>query len=150
MPRPKQTARKPTPSQINQTALRKPTRGAPPKQAPPKPAPPVDDPPAPPVDDPPSQTPSINSYPQVKDPSKVDRPIEEEIHENLSTAWKVDTGHQMCYIFDTISPARQFKRGMPFDDDKEFADYAPEPWEDLTDTDNEETGWMPFKPVKHT
>jgi hypothetical protein len=53
----------------------------------------------------------------------------------------------MCFIFDAITPARQFKRGMPYQADAEFPDYGPEPWVDLTESDDPTTGWMPYKPI---
>jgi len=51
----------------------------------------------------------------------------------------------MCFIFDTISPARQFKRGMPFDEDGEFPEYAEEESGNVTETDDN-LGLMPYMP----
>lgn len=145
MPRAKQTARTNRVGQSNLLPRKlRPhapaTKSTPSKKVPPKVIPP----------NPRSPSPLPASYPQTTDPSEVREPVKKEVHRNLRTAWKVDTGHQMCYIFDSISPARQFKRGTPFDRNKEFPGFGPYPWDDLTDTDGEDPGWMPFAPVKHT
>ena len=52
----------------------------------------------------------------------------------------------MCFIFDAFTPARQFKRGTLYKENLDFADYGPEPWDDLTDTDTAPPGWLPYKP----
>jgi len=52
----------------------------------------------------------------------------------------------MCYIFDTVNPAMQFKRGMAYDDEADdFPEYGPESSGDLTETDVAGSGLMPFK-----
>jgi hypothetical protein len=55
----------------------------------------------------------------------------------------------MWFIFDAVSPARRFKRGVMYSDDAEFVDYNPRSPGDFTETDCEPVGWMPVKPPLH-
>jgi len=75
-------------------------------------------------------------------------PVEELVDEELANAWRVNRHNQMCFIFDVINPARQFKRGMKYKEDQDFADYGPDPWYDLTEDDCKD-GWTPYKPLSH-
>lgn len=102
-----------------------------------------------PIPELPSSPISDSSYPETTDPTKVTRPVEELVHEMMSRAWKVNNDRPMCFIFDVVNPARQFKRGMLYDEDAEFPDYGPEPWDDLTEADTDEPGWMPYKPIAY-
>ena len=53
----------------------------------------------------------------------------------------------MCYIFDAVSPARQFKRGLPFAESATFPDYADGSPGDITETDmKDDPGLMPYMP----
>jgi len=77
-------------------------------------------------------------------------PVEELVDEELANAWRVNRHNQMCFIFDVINPARQFKRGMKYKEDQDFADYGPDPWYDLTEDDCKVgSGWTPYKPLSH-
>lgn len=68
-------------------------------------------------------------------PRLVKGPVRELIHENLAGAkWKIYR-HQMCYIFDAVVPARQWKRGTVYTEEEPWAEYGPPPWPDLTETD---------------
>ncbi|KAF9641961.1 hypothetical protein BDM02DRAFT_3194173 [Thelephora ganbajun] len=87
------------------------------------------------------------SYAGTVDPNAVTGPVGRHVHENLSDGWKINKELPMWFIFDAFSPARQFKRGTPYTDDGEFADYGPESLGDLTETDGEPPGWMPYKPA---
>ena len=54
----------------------------------------------------------------------------------LRTGWKVNRHLQMCYIFDSVSPAQQWKRGTMYTEDDPWATYGPgPPWPDLTESD---------------
>lgn len=70
------------------------------------------------------------------DPTIVTEPVDEYIHEKLEAAWKVHPKHQMCYIFDFVTPGRQWKRGTKYTEQDPFADYGLPPWPDLTETDD--------------
>jgi hypothetical protein len=76
----------------------------------------------------------------------VDRPVEDLVHPSLRSAWKISNDLAMWYIFDVVSPARRFKRNTPYTEEADFADYGPQSYEDLTETDGEKPGWMPYKP----
>ena len=42
----------------------------------------------------------------------------------------------MCYIFEAVTPGRQWKRGTVYTEEEPFALYGPPPWPDLTETDD--------------
>lgn len=89
-------------------------------------------------------------YAKTMDRKMVVGPVEELVDEELANAWKVNRHNQMCFIFDVVNPARQFKRGMRYKEDQDFADYGPDPWYDLTEDDCKEgSGWTPYKPLSH-
>lgn len=69
------------------------------------------------------------------DPTLVDQPVIDLVHKNLTNAWRLHPQHQMCYIFDFVTPARQWKRGTRYTEDDPRATYGPAPWPDLTETD---------------
>jgi hypothetical protein len=52
----------------------------------------------------------------------------------------------MCLLFDVVSPARRFKRGMVYDDDATFPEYDEGNPGDITETDGDPPGWMPYMP----
>lgn len=73
------------------------------------------------------------------------QPVASKIHENLKTAWVVNPKLEMCFAFDYISPARQFKRGVPYDESMNFPEPGDTPPDDLTETDSGEAiGWIPY------
>jgi hypothetical protein len=74
---------------------------------------------------------------QQTDPTLVQHPIDRFVHKKLRYGWKVHPQHQMCYIFDFVTPARQWKRGTKYTDANPFAFYGPAPWPDLTETDDD-------------
>jgi hypothetical protein len=57
------------------------------------------------------------------DPTRVDQPVSAAVHPNLQKAWAINKTLPMCFIFDHVSPARRFKRGMLFSDDIEYPAY---------------------------
>ena len=89
-------------------------------------------------------------YEKTTDPAKVESPVMRVVHNALTEAWKIYPSTELCFIFDAVSPARQFKRGTLYHDDLEFADYGPEPWDELTETDTTSPGWLPYKPELYT
>jgi hypothetical protein len=82
--------------------------------------------------------------PGETDPAKVNRPISTIVHENLKSAWAINKALPMCFIFDTISPARQFKRGTPFDEQGQFPEYSEGELNNVTETDGDPIPWMPY------
>lgn len=89
------------------------------------------------------------AYENTTDPLLVTHPVERLVHESLSESWKVTRGNQMCFIFDAHSPARQFKRGVPFRQNAEYPIYGKPPYDNLTETDEDEPGLMPFSPCNY-
>ena len=79
------------------------------------------------------------------DPAKVKWPITRLVGPSLATAWRVNQKHDMCFIFDSTSPAHRFKRGMVFNEEANF----PEDTQDgeITKTDGPGPGWMPVDPA---
>jgi hypothetical protein len=57
----------------------------------------------------------------------------------------------MWFIFDGHTPARQFKRSMPYDSDEEFPPYGTHPWSDLTESDlsGSDGALMPYAPASY-
>jgi len=80
----------------------------------------------------------------ITDPVMVKQPVIDLIDPALSAAWKVNRKHDMCFIFNPISPARRFKRGMVYD---EAANFPVDTCDgDITETDGPGRGWMPVDP----
>lgn len=77
--------------------------------------------------------PSVDST----DPTIAVEPAEGFIHKSLVNGWKIYPQHQMCYIFDAVTPGRQWKRGTKYTDASPWAEYGPAPWPDLTESDDE-------------
>ena len=87
--------------------------------------------------------------PGETDPTRVNRPISTAIHNNLKDAWMINKALPMCFIFDSVSPARRFKRGMLYTDDGDFPDYNEEDVGDVTETDTDLPGLMPYMPDEY-
>jgi len=81
----------------------------------------------------------------ITDPARVKRPTTNLLSPSLSTAWRVNGKHKMCLIFDAISPACRFKRGMVYDDEVNFPKDTFDG--DITETDGPGPGWMPVDPT---
>jgi hypothetical protein len=77
-------------------------------------------------------------------PAEVKRPVIKLVSPALAAAWRVNRKQEMCFIFDAVSPARRFKRGMVFDEKADF----PKDTRDgnITETDGPGPGWMPVDP----
>lgn len=55
----------------------------------------------------------------------------------------------MCFLFDSVSPARQFKIGSKYTDEDPFADYGPPPYGgSITETDDDNV-LQPFYPIEY-
>ena len=88
-------------------------------------------------------------YSATTDPTLVDRPVEGLVHGALKHAWAINNNHKMSHIFDSVNPARQFRREMVYDQDASFPEHSSADDEYLTDTDGPAPGWMPFNPEPH-
>jgi hypothetical protein len=74
---------------------------------------------------------------------------EEEVHENLINGYRIHRRGQLCYLFDYITPGRQWKRGTKYSDKTPWAEYGEPPWPDLTETD-EQGVLQPYYPREFT
>jgi hypothetical protein len=90
---------------------------------------------------------SDGEYSQITDTAAVNGPVKSLVHETMGNAWTINANHAMAFIFDAISPARQFKRGMLYDANANFPKYDSE---DHTETDTVAPGWMPFRPKSYS
>ena len=98
-------------------------------------------------DPPPSPSPHEQDSLTITDPTGVSKLIDRLVHPAMRCTWKVNTSNAMCYIFDAVNLAIQFKQGMPYDiGAHNFPEYGPESSEDLMEINTVEPGWMPFKP----
>jgi hypothetical protein len=87
-------------------------------------------------------------------PSLVTGPVLDLMHPALNDAWQINQSNQMCFIFDVVNPAQQFKRGTRYDDsdDDPFPEYDPNPEEDPNVTESDLTNGpkrRPYKPVSY-
>ena len=80
------------------------------------------------------RTPSEPSPDEV-DSARVGQPTSTSIHQNLQSAWRVNRRLPMCFIFDSISPARRFKRGMLHSEEADFPIYSDSEAGNVTETD---------------
>ena len=90
-----------------------------------------------------------DEYGGVIDPMLVTQPVKRLVHKSLGNAWSIRPDHQMWFIFDSHSPARHFKRGTLRQAGAQPPMYDPERFGELTDTDIDPPGWMPFAPAIH-
>lgn len=93
--------------------------------------------------------------PDETDPARITQPISAHVHDALKNAWRINRALPMCFIFDSVSPARQFKRGMLFSDVDFTHQYPRYPKKDSSDVDDitETDGdppWMPYWPRAYT
>ena len=84
------------------------------------------------------------------DPREVIEPVTKLIHISFAEVkWRLYTYHQMCWIFDSVSPARQWKRGTVYTDEDPWAEYGDSPWSELTETDDPRAPQQPYCPREH-
>ena len=93
--------------------------------------------------------PNDGKYMAITDVSEVTGPVDSMVDESMALGWKLNNDHPMWLIFDAINPVRQFNRRMKYHDNKDFPAYGPEPWVDLTETDEPHVGLMPYAPILH-
>lgn len=67
----------------------------------------------------------------------------------LGIRWQFHHQHQMCYIFDFVTPGMQWKRGTVYTDEDPWVDYGPSPWPDLTESDEAELPQKPYYPKRY-
>ena len=91
----------------------------------------------------------VDPSPEEVKPANVNGPIRALIHRNLANAWSINKKLQMCYIFDSVSPARHFKRGMPFSAKADFPILEGDELGNVTDTDVDPPGLMPYAHNPH-
>ena len=84
--------------------------------------------------------------PGETDSAKVSQPIHGLVHGSLKMAWAVNKSLPMCFIFDAISPARRFKRGMLYtnSDEVRFPKYNASESGYVMETDCNSPGYMPY------
>lgn len=99
----------------------------------------------------PTLDPKKDPTPDETNPTAITQPISTLVHEALKNSWAINTTVNMCFIFDAVSPARQFKRGEPFDESGTFPDYDDGSPGDVTETDMAAApGLMPYMPRDNT
>lgn len=86
---------------------------------------------------------------EENDPRNVKQPFSPRVHEDLQRSWNINNGADMCFVFDKVSPARRFKRGMVFDEEQDFPDCTEEDAGNITETDGDTEAWMPYMPDEY-
>lgn len=89
--------------------------------------------------------PSRDPAPNETNPANIEQPIMELIHPALLNTWIINKSVNICFIFDTVSPARQFQRGVVYKEDADFPEYNDGALGDVTETD-ENPPLMPYQP----
>ena len=78
-------------------------------------------------------------------PAYFDGPVQKLVHRSLTSAWRINDKLPMCFAFDSISPARRFKRDMPFSSKADFPILGEEEEPgNVTETDVDGPGLMPY------
>ena len=92
-----------------------------------------------PKPDPPRPKPDVTPFnPLQTDSSLVTGPVIEAVHERLHDAYRVHNNHEMCYIFDFVPPARQWKAGTEYSEKGNDVEYGPAPWQALREVEHED------------
>lgn len=95
-------------------------------------------------------TPEQDPSPEERIPANVTQPIFAFVHENLAAAWRVNINHPICFVFDAVSPARQFQRGVLFNEDAAFPELCDASPGDVTETDGPgPAALMPYMPEEY-
>ena len=83
------------------------------------------------------------------DPQEVVEPVIDVMHEAFGEVqWKLHNKHQMCYIFDFMIPAMQWKRNTVYSEEEPWVEYGPPPWDDLTETERDPSQQV-YYPIDH-
>ena len=93
--------------------------------------------------------PASDPAPEETAQANIVQPISRLVYPTLLNAWTINSLVNMCFVFDAISPARQFKRGILFDEDGTFPDYNNDDPGEVTETDVDPPGLMPFAPKEY-
>ena len=73
------------------------------------------------------------------------------IHATLKNSWAINNAVDMCFIFNAVSPSRQFKQGVEFNERGKFPEYDDRAQGDVTEMDMVgPPGLMPFMPRDNT
>jgi hypothetical protein len=96
-----------------------------------------------------SLDPACDPAPDETTQANIIQPISGLVSPTLLNAWTINKSVNMCFVFDAVSPARQFKRGVLFDEDGTFPDYNDEDPGEVTETDVDPPGLMPFEPREY-
>ena len=88
-------------------------------------------------------------YEKIDEPSRVTHLVPALVHASLSDAWIIQPLNPMWFIFDGPSPARHFKRGVPYNEKADFPGYSKPPYNDLTEMEPKDSSLMPFAPVAY-
>ena len=91
----------------------------------------------------------VDPSPEEVKPANVNGPIRALIHRNLANTWSINKKLQMCYIFDSVSPARHFKHGMPFSAKADFPILEGDELGNVMDTDVDPPGLMLYTHNPH-
>ena len=86
--------------------------------------------------------------PKETNPALIKQPISAHVHCALTGAWEVNQTMRMAFIFDAISPARQFKRGAKFRESKPFPTYDESKPGYTTETEPKYS-LMPYLPANY-
>lgn len=70
-------------------------------------------------------------------PQAVNEPVMRFVDNSVRKVYKIHNKHQMCYIFDYITPARQWKHGTDYTEQHPWAEYGPAPWSGLVESEDE-------------
>ena len=89
-----------------------------------------------------------DSSPSETDPVKINQPLSTVVHQSLTSAWQITRDLPMCFVFDSVSPARKFKRDMLFDEEADFPQFDDGQSGDVTETDVP-PGLMPYAPDEY-
>lgn len=77
----------------------------------------------------------------------VDLQLGDLVHGAMGHAWRINSDHPMAFIFDTVNPARQLRKGMLYSDEADFPELDSEHHsQHVTYVDTAAPGWMPFNP----
>ena len=86
----------------------------------------------------------------VDDPTVITGPVVRLVHPNLANAWEVYKDRKMCWIFDFVTPARQWKRGTKYTQKNPWATYSDlQPDGDITESDAKKYRQKPYFPLKY-
>ena len=93
--------------------------------------------------------PANDPAPTETAPDMIKQPLSQFINSALASSWTVNPFMPMCFIFDAISPTRQFKRGTKDRNSQPFPYYDEDHLSDVTETDGTPTPWVQYMPRKY-